>query len=279
MTAESAASRTGRRVIVHPGFHKTGTTTLQTYLFSNGPHIWPKSALLMPNRIRQDVSRAAVRYSRFGTPAALDVFRQALGAKLDELDLGLHRSLVISDENLSGRIPGRLGQEGYDAAPVLMETLVEVVKQKIGEDADIRFVYTLRDPKEWLRSAWFHSLRSTRLTLDLEEFSEVYGEVANLQNTVDAVAEAVAPYPVHGVRIEDLKDNPEGVAAPIIQLLALPEHLRSKLEPVEQRNVSPSMDHAPELLAINRSRKGKERVIEEKSDLLGYRVHHREPGL
>jgi hypothetical protein len=35
----------GRRIVVHAGFHKTGTTSAQAFLAENGPVLWPVMAL------------------------------------------------------------------------------------------------------------------------------------------------------------------------------------------------------------------------------------------
>ena len=97
----------GRRVIIHAGFHKTGTTTIQRYLRSNGKHIWPRCSLTLPGRVRNGAALMAVRYSRYGTPALLDAFARDLHETLSAIDVGQSRKVLISDENLAGRMPGR----------------------------------------------------------------------------------------------------------------------------------------------------------------------------
>jgi hypothetical protein len=54
----------GRRVIVHAGFHKTGTTSAQHYLRANSKHIYPRSALVFPVHLANGAARMAIRYSR-----------------------------------------------------------------------------------------------------------------------------------------------------------------------------------------------------------------------
>lgn len=257
------------RVVVHGGFHKTGTSSAQTFLLSNGDNVYPATALVMPGKLRKGAARLAVRYSRDGRAATLAAFKDSLRDTLGALDLGLKRNAIISDENLCGRMPGRDGHEGYGAAPVLMAAVAEVIREAIHPETDIRFLFTTRDPDSWLHSCWYHNLRKSRMELDFDAFTAIHGGSAQLTDTVATIRAAVAPLPVFEVALEDVCDNPEGPASAILQLLGHPSHLREKMAAAEIRNRAPDPELATALLALNRSDLDEAALLARKAALLG----------
>lgn len=257
------------RVVVHGGFHKTGTTSAQQFLWSNGEFMFPRAALVLPGKLRHGAARMAVRYSRTGKAGHLSDYKDALAMVLGGLDLGLKRHAVISDENLCGRMPGRDGHEGYDAAPALMAATAEVIRDAIHPDADIHFLFTTRDADIWLRSCWLHNLRNSRLELDFDAYRAFHEETANLADTVEAIRQTVSPHPVHSVALEDLSGNPEGPAAAILQLLDHPRHLRDQMRPAQRLNTAPQPELADQLLEMNRSDLHDAALTQRKAALLG----------
>ena len=99
-----------QRIVVHGGFHKTGTTSIQSFLMANGKHLWPHMALVMPARIN-DITKIATMHSVIRDPLSLDEYQFRMTTFLRTLDIGKKRHLCISSENLAGLIPGRRGKE------------------------------------------------------------------------------------------------------------------------------------------------------------------------
>jgi len=256
----------GRRVIVHAGFHKTGTTSAQKFLFANRKDIWPRCALALPAKLRQGAGLQAVRYSRFRTDALLDSFSDALHTMLSQIDPG-RRKVLISEESLSGRMPGRDGQLDYSATPILMSRAEDVICDIFGTEAEVIFCFTTRDPKTWLKSTYKHNLRKSRLTMDEEEYSTTFGPAADLIGVTNAVEKAVTGI----VCTADLADltGPEGPAQPLIDLMGLSERRRSKLIAQVTYNVGPKDAMIDELLALNRSNLSEKALAAAKIDLLG----------
>ncbi|MEN8839698.1 MAG: hypothetical protein ABF288_01115 [Octadecabacter sp.] len=256
----------GRRVIVHAGFHKTGTTSAQQFLFANRKDIWPRCALALPRKLRQGAARMAVRYSRYGTSALLDGFSEDLHAMLSKIDPG-NRKVLISEENLSGRMPGRDGQLDYSTTPILMARAEDVICDIFGAEAEVIFCFTTRDPKSWLRSTYKHNLRTSRLTMDEAEYIETYGPASDLIGVTKAVEKAVTGI----VCTADLADltGAEGPAQPLMDLMALSKRRRSKLIPHVTHNIGPKDAMIDELLALNRSSLSDKALAAAKIDLLG----------
>lgn len=255
-----------RRVIVHAGFHKTGTTSVQRYLTANGKHIWPRTALVLPARLRRGAATMAVRYSRYGTAALRGIFGEDLRGTLLSIDAGEKRSILISDENLAGRMPGREGHSGYDATPDLMAEAEKSIRSVFGADAEITFHFTTRAATPWLASTYRHNLRTSRLTLEWDAYAAQFAPAADLEGVVEAVAQVVNA-PVQSARLESLS-GAEGPAAPLIDLIGLPAHLRQKLVPVPSQNTGPDPDLIAELLDLNQSSLSDEAVEQAKSTLL-----------
>lgn len=256
----------GRRVIVHAGFHKTGTTSAQTFLRANGKHIYPRCALVLPGRLRSNAARMAVRYSRFGTGALLDQFGMDLHEVLSGIEPN-NRCILISDENLSGRMPGRDGQAGYDATPALMERAEDIICDVFGAEADVVFHFTTRAPDSWLRSTFKHNLRTSRLKMDMDEYLATYRDAADLDAVIGDVASAVTGT-VYTLALEDLTDE-LGPAHPLIDLIGLPRHLRKHLKPYPAQNKGPDDKMIEDLLALNRSALSDDALEKAKADLLG----------
>ena len=47
-----------RRIVLHAGFHRTGTTSAQKTLRLNGSALWPRMALELPHRMTEVCSAA-----------------------------------------------------------------------------------------------------------------------------------------------------------------------------------------------------------------------------
>lgn len=254
-----------RRVVVHAGFHKTGTTTVQAFLRANRKHIFPRCALVLPRRLRGGAARYAVRYSRFGTEGLLNEFGYALRSVLRALDVK-NRNVLICDENLAGLIPGREGQLGYHATPTLMVRMEGVIREVFGHDTDVQFHFTTRAPQDWLGSVYKHVLRTSRLGMELDEFLATYRAASDLNGVATEVADAVKGT----VTTRDLGSfaGHEGPAEPLIDLIQLPAHLRRRLNAVPRENIGVADGRIKDLLALNRSTLSDRALKAAKTELL-----------
>ena len=257
----------GRRVIVHAGFHKTATTSAQKFLRANGKNIWPRCSLVLPGKLRKGAALMAVRYSRYGKPALLDAFGKDLHGTLSKIDQNSSRKVLISDENIAGRMPGRDGQLSYNATPALMAQAEEVICDVFGTESDVVFFFTTRDPDSWLKSTYKHNLRTSRLTLDEGTYTATYAPAADLAGVTKAVADAVTGT-VYTVDLADLT-GPNGPAQPLIDLIELPDQRRRKLVPHPVENAGPDDGLMDDLLALNRSNLSDKDLNAAKADLLG----------
>lgn len=256
------------RVIIHAGFHKTGTTTAQQFLMQNGKHIWPHHAIAIQHRIQVPL-HYALTYSTGAGVSALEGFRKSFSDFLKTLGLGGRRGLIISAENLAGMMPGKNPLvDGYSSCPTLMKTVAECIEDIIDPNPDMSFHFSTRGRDDWLRSLWWHNLSKTRLTQDLSSFSTNLGASCDLEETVAQVQKSVAPYAVTSMALEHTANQRFGPATPLIDLLELPKAAQDKLETLPAQNVMPPRDLVQQFLALNRSNLSTDNLALRKQELL-----------
>ncbi|MDO6586008.1 hypothetical protein Q4543_10790 [Salipiger sp. 1_MG-2023] len=234
-------------VVIHPGFHKTGTSTVQIALSRNRALLEPHLRLYL----REDFEPLA-HSARSYSVSRSDKHRDAIGRNALRFFRGIGRDdprpVLISSEDLSGHMPGRNGITRYDAAPTILALIAENAAHWFGPSLDLTFYFSTRAPDPWLRSCWWQNLRSTRLTQDLDQFSQGLPDAADLPAIVGAVAARTASCP-----LEDSTLRPEGPLSPMLDLLSLPDQIRNLLVSPPPMNQQPDLGIAEVLLALNRS--------------------------
>lgn len=239
-------------IVIHAGFHKTGTTSVQSLIDAN--------RATLQRRIRpflkadfDGLTEAARAFSL--DPGALTLAEvthqaEAFFATVDPADT---RPVLMSSEDLSGHLPGRHGLTCYDAAALVMSQIADVVRHRFGPDGNLVFFFSTRARDPWLRSTWWQNLRSTRLTEDFDNYAERIAPAADLPAVVAEVRDAVSPYVVRDMALEDSTTMPEGPLSPLLDLLPVPPRMRRRLTLLDPENVQPALGLEPVFLALNRS--------------------------
>jgi PHD/YefM family antitoxin component YafN of YafNO toxin-antitoxin module len=176
------------RILLHPGFHKTGTSSLQrgaqAYVTQLAPHL---RLMLTPDVI--EAARLARKFSAQPDIDLLRLFAEHFAEAIDRLDPNDPRAVLISAEDLSGYIPGHHDVAGYDAAPPLMNVATAVLRSHFGDEAEIHIWYTTRTARDWQRSVYWQNLRALRLTEEFETYRLRLHHAARLPEVVQRVAE------------------------------------------------------------------------------------------
>ncbi|WP_298858400.1 hypothetical protein [uncultured Sulfitobacter sp.] len=255
-----------RRIVVHAGFHKTGTSTVQAVLRANRKTLMPALAIRLKGQMKELVS-ATRGYSTYGTADALEKVSSRFDALLDDLPGMPRRTLLLSAEELSGHMPGRGPLAEYSAAPILMYQFWQRAQAKFPK-TPIVFCFATREPDTWLRSAWAEHVKSSGMTLDFTEYAVRYSQASNLAAIVGEVRRRV-PAPVHSYALEDCANLPLGPADPVLDLCDLPDDIRSTLAPQPPQNTRLSEEMLDALLAINRAHSDTDARNAAKAKLLG----------
>lgn len=232
-------------IVIHAGFHKTGTSTVQAFLKANRPHLKPHMAIVLKPRIR-DVLHAARGYSTWRDPLTLAKFAHRIETVFAGLPGVRRRGLILSAEELCGHMPGRDGIDDYSAAPVLLTEIAHAAERIWGRP-DLHFVLTTRARDAWLESSYWEHVKSSSMTEDFADYAARIGPGADLSEIAARVAQAVAPFPVHDIALDT------GPADPILGLFDLPDATWAALTPVPARNARLAPETLQRLLEINRT--------------------------
>lgn len=239
-----------RRIVIHPGFHKTGTSTIQHVLKANRPTLRPWMQSVLRGQMRMIVA-AARGYSTWRDPVSLFKFSARFKAFLDGLQGPRGRVLCLSAEELSGHLPGRAGLADFSAAPVLAARMAAIAARRF-PGVEIVFFYSTRAPEAWLESAYWHHVKASSMTMSWEDYAAAHAASADLDSVVDAVADAL-DHPVHRARLEDALAAPAGPAQPLLELCGIPPDIIRALPAPPPVNRRPDRAVLLELLAVNRT--------------------------
>lgn len=239
-----------RRIVLHAGFHKTGTSSVQQVLRENRSLLKPELAMRLKGQMK-DLMHATRGYSTWRDPFSLAKATARFGAMLDGLALMPRRVLVISAEELSGHMPGRANLADYSAAPILLQRFLTEITARFPASEQVIY-FSTRDPETWLRSAYWEHVKSSSMTLSYSDFSQTYGSAANFDDIILQVKISVNAE-VHATPLEACQDFTLGPADPLFDLCDISTELRQKLIPQPTKNQR--MDDAVllALLAANRA--------------------------
>lgn len=257
-----------RRIVIHAGFHKTGTSTVQQVLREQRPVLKPYLRSLLGWSMR-DVLSAARGYSTWRDPLTLDKFARRFRTLLERQGDMPRRVLCLSAEELAGHLPGREALADYGAAPDLAAEMARVVAA-VFPGVELVFLYTTRDPSAWLESAYWEHVKSSSMTLDFDSFRARHGAAAALDAIVDRIARA-QPHPVHRARLEDCRTLAGGPAAPLLRLCDVPEPVIAGLPPPPVANARPDAATLRALLDANRRHADRDRRAAAKRAILAAR--------
>jgi hypothetical protein len=235
------------RIIIHAGFHKTGTTTVQKTLRANREVLRPHCRIILrPGMVALCEAARAYSVSRSQTDLALIRYEAAV---LAEGWAARGKDIVISSEDLAGHMPGRRGLGAYDATPHIMKAMTAAFAA-VAPDAGQLLYFTTRAADAWLRSCYVQHLRATRITLGAEDYARDMAASADLDGIVAQVAAAVPHIRVMAQPLEGCP-TPLGPLAPLLDLLGGID--AAALTPRAPDNTAPPQGKIDAMLAMNRS--------------------------
>lgn len=238
------------QIVLHAGFHKTGTTSVQHMLRDNARPL-ARQIRAQGRADAEPLCEAARAYSIRPNPLDEALLISEAAQYFASLDSDDPRPVLLSSEDLSGHMPGRHDLRGYRAAPIMAR--IARALAEVWPDAQLTVVFSTRAHDAWVRSCWSQHVRGTRFTTDWPDYAATYQPLADLPGTVAAVAEALPGHQVTSFDIADCADRPLGPLDPILDLLGVTEKLRARLKPRLRSNPSPPDHVLQKLLILNRS--------------------------
>jgi hypothetical protein len=238
-------------ILLHPGFHRTGTSSMQHFLWRNHAVLAPHLELMMLRHLKP-VVRQAAHIATTHNPLDLLEMTELLDAAFDARALPDGTNLLISCEGLCGHMPGRIAVDDYAAAPMLVQYIAGYLTERF-PNARVRVIFSTRDADDWLRSVYRYQLRSTRLTLDEADFVAKYRPAADLDAVLSDIAASLAPIEVSFIPFDEAIAAPQGPGAALLRQCAIPEDIWGKLHSVGLGNAGPTDALCARFLELNRS--------------------------
>ncbi|MCA0044472.1 hypothetical protein [Celeribacter litoreus] len=238
-----------RRIVIHAGFHKTGTTTVQNTLALNAPLLLPHAEIYLQEGISLlALRKAALDFSGNRCKATKAVIVEKATEFFASLDRSDPRPILISSESLSGHFPGSSGVGKYGSAPIIISLLYQAWRDVTGSEDTFCAYYSTRR-EGWLASCHWQRLKASRLKLGLDEYIAKYHAAADHPKILDDIRDRIGDEVLFTATLEDMAHPID----PLLALLNLTE-LRAKLTFPPDANVFPGEDAREKLLSLNRSK-------------------------
>lgn len=240
-----------QQILLHPGFHRTGTSSMQHFLWLNRDVLAPAVTIRLTRHFKP-LAQQCARYANTRNPLDLTDLIGALDAGFAAEPVPRDRSLILSSEAFCGDIPGHGATKTYAAAPALITYIAGYLEDRF-PTAQVRVILTTRAADDWLFSAYRHILRRSRLTLSQEAFAKTYAKAADLDAVVAEIAAAVDPVETLYLPLDHAATHPLGPGAALLQQMSVPDYLWHALRPVGIGAAGASSHLWSEFLAMNRS--------------------------
>lgn len=239
------------RIIIHAGFHKTGTTNLQQTLRANRKALAPHLRLILRPGMTA-LCEAARGYSRTLQDIDLGLVKYEAALLAEGFAAEPAPAVFLSSEDLCGHMPGRHGIRTYAAAPHLMRALAVAFRAALPR-SEVSFFFTTRARDAWLRSCYAQHLHASRMALDEHGYVKRFKSSADLDGILDAIKREISDHAVVDTGIEEHADRAFGPAEAVLDLLGISPEIRATLVASERKNTTPDAATLTRLLELNRS--------------------------
>lgn len=242
------------RILFHPGFHKTGTTSLQDYMYRHAAALSDYCSVYI--HLGQADARAS-GYGHKALPWRLWAYRRALRTFLAGIPDA--RVLFFSRESFCGVMPGRrdlrgrLIQRYVPTARTLCGIALAEFRARFGPDTQIEMLFTIRDQEPWLRSVYGQALLVHRTVQDYGAWRSRFTEAMDLEDQAREIMYHFPGVAMHIRRLEDYGNHHAGIASCALELLGIPEDIVMNLPPAQRMNTRRSQELEAQFLEINRS--------------------------
>ncbi len=184
----------GRKIILHVGLHKTGTTSIQALLHANRKRLAKRVTVIRRNDPLVVALTQVTRNARDFPESKAAQRRLALAAR-NLARSCRHRPLtLISNEDLLGMIPGRGGVRGlYPKARTSLEIIVGELR---AEGFAPHVVIGLRDHLPWIVSLQNHLRRADVPKRTPHRFRQHFELPQTFDAFIEELRAAIAPAPL-----------------------------------------------------------------------------------
>lgn len=253
------------RVIVHAGFRKTGTTTIQRFLKTNADAL-PTDLVVSPRtELTRPWRKAVAAHIERPQPRALEKAADGLRASVQSVTA---QTLLVSDENLFGQ--SMVTADGRDIFDLAAEFLPMIEEALAG--AQVEFVLYTRKLEPWLRSAWAQGVKRSGVAADYPDWRAALPSLEPEPGLAKVRAALKSPLHVFAME-DDLSGNAPLLGRALYRLAGLDDATLQRLKHPPRANESLPATALSLLLKLNalgletRDRRRVARVIEESPEL------------
>ena len=131
---------------------------------------------------------------------------------------GDRQTLLVSDADIAGIMPGRLGQ--FQIYPELPEIVTALKEGFAGHE--VKFVLYTRDPGPWIAAVYNRAVRQHRVQLDFETFCKTFDTPIQIAPRIEAVQAALgSDTPLHVIPLKDDIREPAGLGTGLLRVAGL----------------------------------------------------------
>lgn len=246
MTGTRTGAKKGkRRLIVHFGVQKTGSTSIQRFLDLNSTLLAEELIVRTPKEgtPMRPLGRSAIDFSFHpGSKDSRQALKTAMDDVLDTLPDG-DRPVLISHENLAGAMPGNGGETRLFPA---LPRILSIIKDRASEFS-VEFVYYTRSMTTWKPSVWAQAVRTDGYVRTQEEFMVEMSDLPGWSDLNARLEASVGRDCLTRFRLEDETDATRS-GRQLLRLAGLSDERIDSLQPLESLSVSRLNDSATEFL-------------------------------
>lgn len=174
----SKQSLIAKRVVVHVGPHKTGSSAIQKWLHRNTSFLATHGISFLQNSVTHRAARLIAHEAYSDAEIALEEIKNAITLQPSPI-------VILSQEDFCGDLPGRSKKKGiYKRLLRNFRTLRRVLSPH-----SLTFVFFEREESAWLRSCYHQNLVHRPQFSKFVDFQDSLGEIPSWQNILARVKE------------------------------------------------------------------------------------------
>jgi hypothetical protein len=222
------------RVVLHAGFRKAGSTSIQKLLSGNRDRFPAHFQIAARDDTTLQVRRAVYQRCRSNAKGE----SKAIAREAKRLAISLMgekgRTVVISDENLTANMVFN------DQGETIIDWTVEIlpIYEKAFSSSKLEIVLYIRSREPWLRSAYTQEVKRKGLTVPFEEWLDVVPAEVDLRSGIDRIRVSVN-CPLHVFDMEEELMSGSVLGSGLMGLLGLSSEEIGDLKRPGRRNASP----------------------------------------
>ena len=214
-----------KRIVVHLGAHKTGTTSFQSW-FEEHKHVLQDKMYCYNLHDGSSEPLKHACYALVRSDGCDHALRRCLRWMNWQIRCLRQDTVLVTDEGILGPPLGWSSRKKkISTAYQYAELIVRAISEE-WSDYDVTFIFYQREKQAWLKSAWGQMNREGRFKNSLEKFNRRYGGDFSWEEISTQIeAGIIRPHKFELVNFDDEFSTQSVADKRLVQLLGLPDSL------------------------------------------------------